>query len=356
MPSPVRLNHHADRARGPPATLAEPSRTHAMVFGSQVSCGFTLGRTRWGSAEGVERRAAEFEPGPPDARGLFQWPAAVVQSLDEAERATFQSILAEKVVIYSDYSGMDSYRHALDQVQIAYHDSFPGAWPAGAMSFVRACDRDQTCQQILMTASKELDQGRSCVFNNILDRLDEVAKQLFEAAEPAQDAALSEKVVGYQSMLEWLLDNRAWAYAMTSECVVHGGRCPVHPSFASSTASVSSSSVVSDPDSDHAAKRRRFFTGEQPSPKIDDPMQPTQDGFSGPIYMNTSGMTCVAWSSVGSKAGHGHESEKFNHTWLCERLKFAEEGLEHLFFGECTAGFPVDKLRKLLTRLTLSWQ
>ena len=69
-----------------------------------------------------------------------------------------------------------------------------------------------------------------------------------------------------------------------------------------------------------------------------------------PVYINTSGMTCVGWSVVGTHGGYGHESEKVNHTWLCERLRFAELGLEHIFFGECVPGFPVNKIRQVLHR------
>ena len=61
--------------------------------------------------------------------------------------------------------------------------------------------------------------------------------------------------------------------------------------------------------------------------------------------MNTSSMTCVGWSTAGRGERFSHASEKYNHIWLVERIRFAELGWEDVFFAECTAAFPaVQKL------------
>ena len=300
----------------------------------------------------MSRRAEEFLPGPPDLRSLFKWPDQVTNSLTHVERMNLDELLARRIEVYSDYSGLDSYRHALGQVQISYNTTFPGKWPKSAVEFSRACDNDATCQKVLIATSREMDKSSSCVFVDICDRLSPGAARFVEACVPAEDLSQQEKMEAYQSMMSWLIDNRAWAYSTVSRCLVHEGDCFVHPAFASPSMNPNPSD-----DGTSAAKRRKILSRQDHSPGPDAPTSPMRyDGLSGPLYVNTSGMTCVGWSTVGTHAAHAHNSEKANNILLCERRHFAELGVEHAFFGECTVHFPVAKLEKALhnTHILLS--
>ena len=74
-----------------------------------------------------------------------------------------------------------------------------------------------------------------------------------------------------------------------------------------------------------------------------------------PLSVNTGSNVCVAWSSVGKRAGCGHSSELPFLIWRQERSQLAcsggdEGSREDLVFQECTQLFPVEQ------RLTKAWQ
>ena len=334
---------------------SKSSSSKSSAGQARAGGGLTLRRPGWASAEGQSIRAESLESGPSSLRGLFQWPSHVIGTLSPTEASQLDAVIQDTLCIYSDYSGMDTYRHALVQIQMAYDRVRPGTWPATSMRFARVCDKEEVPQQILMAAAHELGGGNSCVFGDICHRLGPEAARLYTAAEPSDDADPMMKVAGYQAMLEWFIDNRAWAYADSVPCLVHRKLCPVHPANAqlSHTASGTRKTMSSSTHGGCAGnvhKRRRLFD------EVEDVIE--EEASTKPIYINTSGMTCVGWSSVrahsagsvGGGGGHTHESEKVNHTWLCERLRFAELGLEHIFFGECVVGYPVNKIRKVLHR------
>jgi hypothetical protein len=127
---------------------------------------------RWNSHDGLSQRAEEFEPGPDSLRDLFRWPERAISALDKSEVDRIHDLLNNKAVFYSDYSGMDCYREALELGVAAFRKLHPEkAIPLEPFTFARACDWSSVPQQLLMAVSREVDGGRSCVFGDICSRL-----------------------------------------------------------------------------------------------------------------------------------------------------------------------------------------
>ena len=118
---------------------------------------YTVGKKRCASFDGMCARAEDLPPGPSSLECLFSWPRTTVQALDSDEGVRLRLLMKSGIVVYSDYSGMDSYREALQLSMSAAVERF--GWPgfAGAdgsmlseaIQFVRASDNGRLQQKVL---------------------------------------------------------------------------------------------------------------------------------------------------------------------------------------------------------------
>lgn len=314
---------------------------------------YTVGKKRWASFDGMCARAEDLPPGPSSLECLFSWPRTTVQALDSDEGVRLRLLMKSGIVVYSDYSGMDSYREALQLSMSAAVERF--GWPgfAGAdgsmlseaIQFVRASDNGRLQQKVLCKMSEEFDASQSCVLGDLRERLTSEALAWVNAASPenfegkelkdakllrgkaytnAKTTAIAE---GYAMIGKWISDNRTSIFKTCVPCVSHGKECPVHPAFVQGDGGASANDTGA---SEPSLKRARSA------------------GFERPMYVSTSGMTCVAFANYGTGLKTAHKSEIPWAIWAAERQRFAERGLEDVAFGECVPQFPVQQ--KLLDK------
>lgn len=226
--------------------------------------------------------------GPESLREPFRWPDHTAEALTESEGARLHRLLTHRLVFYSDYSGNDCYREALEVGILGLQRRF--GWtglPEPAMQFPRACDNAPLPQKVLKALRLQQDAGRSCLFGDIGSRLTEVPGAFLDAAKPHGNMPKEDRARAYKSMFDWLVEKRRWAYSGASFCEVHQRMCPSRPGRAA---------MLRPAHQELDGQRER------------------------PLFCNTSGMTCKGWSTAGSQ------------------LQF-----EDLFFAECTARFPTQQ-------------
>ncbi len=162
------------------------------------------------------------------------------------------------------------------------------------------------------------DKGRSCVLNDMRDRLVPAAAEWLRAALPDKDVPREEAAQAYQEITRWLMSNRSWIFSERSWCLIHKQLCPVHPSrFMESTQPL--------------RKRRRLAPrptvvssqSEQQEQTVSNLATPTR--IRKPLYLHDSGMTCVGWSSVGHQLHFADSSEAINAIYVAERRRNAED-------------------------------
>ena len=77
----------------------------------------------------------------------------------------------------------------------------------------------------------DMAEGSSCVFGNILDRLPGDARAWLQSAWPPPDLMPEGRRKCFESIAQWLMDNRQRCFAdkATCHCLVHHGMCDVSP-------------------------------------------------------------------------------------------------------------------------------
>eukprot|EP00439_Symbiodinium_sp_Y106_P049334 s354_g6.t1 len=268
---------------------------------------------------------------------LQQWPLDVLQSLtkpdrDEEIELRLCSHLLQGVSLYTDYSGLDCPREALEMGFRALQ-TLKGYDPdvAGSPVWVgRTCDKGSLQKRLQVALSCTFEKGLRCHFDDILHRLPVEGRQWIAAASPGKQASKAERFEAYKCIADWVMTNRNMLFSVDAQspCMVHHrhtkGRveqCPVHPS----------------------------------------PPPPTADSVAGArrIRVCVAGVTCHAWSAEGSQDGQAHDSEIPLAVWLAERRYMFEQGMEDVCMVECTPRFPAQKrLEETFgdTAVVLAWE
>ena len=257
---------------------------------------------------GLDMRArdANLPLGPPSMRAVFAWPRLKTEkAIDNPTRYTnLNNNIANGCFVASDWTGMDGPRECLTQFDGVWTEVSGEAWrgDGARFTFARACDNAPAPQAVLLYLSTYCDGGRSCVFDEIEDRVITSVSELLDGLRPAADATKDEAEVSYMMMRDELMDRRLELFNIkttTSGCLAHNGRhCLAYPCL----------------------------------------VEPGTPGR--PLVMNFGTHTCVGWSAVGGHAGGGHPSQRSYAIWQAERCALAEQLYEDVFFDECTAYFP----------------
>ena len=173
-----------------------------------------------------KRRRLSFPSADADGRSGLQslqdvmlWPDRVLEGLrsgDASSNAEFElrlyMLYAGKMMFTTDYSGWDCPRWAMDCMATALIKQWQ--WSAQLVKegivFTRACDFGALQQAVLCKVSEDIDGCKSCVLDNIMDRLPTKAQDWIQAARPAEEALTSEKLSAHSFIYEWLVENRKW--------------------------------------------------------------------------------------------------------------------------------------------------
>ena len=256
-------------------------------------------------------------------KDMMLWPCRVLTGLRQAGEVDaelelrLQMLYLGKVWFITDYSGWDCPRWAMYSMGLALISDW--GWSEDmvrkAIRFERACDFGDVQYELLCKVATDLDDGKSCCFHNMMDRLPTRARNFIDSALPDGEDTLQAKIIAHDFIYDWLESNRQWVFPIsaTSPCGVHGKRCSVHP--------------FHDLPPDIAASSDR------------------------PTIFTVAGVTCHAWSAEGSNEGDAHHSAVFNAIWQVERVARAENGEEDGAFFECTERYPIfDKIAVKITR------
>ena len=260
-------------------------------------------------------------------------------------RLRLRTVLRQRIVAVTDYSGLDTPREAMHAAIIGLQRKF--AWPEADVKnvvFKRTCDCGTSQTRLLTWISNHCFGSRVCHFENLFDRLPTWGKEWLAAALPPKNASKAVRSAAHQDIDEWMhrCKDALFTPEQKSMCSVHGRMCPVHPKY-----------DVAMPQP--PAKRSRDEQGtehhpeEIPEDSEDIPEEQSDDERDEPVYINVAGVTCLAWSGEGAQEQHAHFSEVPHSLWCAERSAWASRKDEGLFFSECTPKYPVET--KLMDRL-----
>ena len=281
-------------------------------------CGQGPGRSKW--AQRKVDDAATLPAGPETAEDLGNWPAAVVAGLiscraeDEEVALRLQSHLLAEIVVYTDYSGMDCPREALQLGFAALQKACGWQHPILAqLKFVRSCDISALAQKVLLELAEQQD---GCVFQDMLARLPQTAQLWIESAKPDPDASMESAREAYSVVRQWVFENRDWIFPDDAEswCCRHMKQCPAHPLLQASQ-SMAAPAVAS-----------KASMGQRP------------------LMVNCAGVSCLPWTAEGSQRREASECDIPHSVWVAERSVRANRLQEDICFIECTPRYAFDKM------------
>ena len=250
-----------------------------------------------------EAEASKMLPGPTTWDEVMSWPVDLVSRLKshggDKKMQTFMDMFKFGGTHNTDYSGFECPREMMHQLQKVLIDLYKIDGGGGNFMhrFVRSCDVGRLQRQVLLYMTTHLDNGKSCVLEDIEGCLDDWVVAELDAMVPhkyKQELTSEQKEeVGkaYADMWAWLVRDRdnILPSPVLSKCLTHGAYCPL---FARREESVDSNAL-------------RF---------------------------NWAGTTCTGWSSVGLQEGFTHVSERTHNVWLLQRVVAAERNMEDGFF------------------------
>ena len=263
-------------------------------------------RRRVGSLESRASDAAHLRCGPHTLAEAFMWPRSKVQDLEKAfpdKVARLRNNLCNGIAATSDYSGIGCDQEIMWQLDKAM-DGMGWNWrKRHGFRFYRACDNDPLPQSVLLHRSKRLSMNRTCLMNDIEDRLPEWAIAYLDAKMPECHADEATKKQAYADIDEWICENRAMLFNShtASRCLVHGRDCPI------------------------ALPQETSLQGYDCADADDNDDVDTAFTFGRPLRLNFAGKSCVGWSAVGQKGMYAHHSERTFSVWKNELMAIAAQ-------------------------------
>ena len=306
-----------------------------------------------------------LRPGPQSLDELCSWPLTVVQSLvsakdgNDGERfSRLKALLGRGLWIDSDYSGIAGEHEVMHQMVEALNlvASGSGVEALKDVKIVhgRFCDKAKQQQQVLRFISS-LHNNSICVFDDLNDRLPETARAVLDNMTPKQKISSKEAADLYRNMSEWLLENRAWAFAQENscQCLVHdrrcrGERCRDLRDRSDHAVTVTVVEPVGVQPFNKACEAQvvcvRVGVGLPPVQehcrRRDCPPGRARRS-SNFVRVNMAGTVCTGWSAAGKGLHFADPSERPHAIWASERVARAEQGLEDFMISECTPRYPV---------------
>ena len=173
---------------------------------------------RRGSAEYMMAQQ-QYAPGPVDLEQLLLFPTHMVRTIctDSLRKERLLALLQHGVQHSSDYSGIGAEREALRCMTLAIASETGMRVPH---MHTRSCDIDLTAQKVLCHIAETEDNGRTCVFPDILKQVDPLAQQWLSACHVDPEAGSAQRQANFEDMRDWLLDNGPWAVTQAGHVAV----------------------------------------------------------------------------------------------------------------------------------------
>ena len=305
----------------------------------------------------LHRRASSFldDQGPGSLEQLCLW--------DECYASRFQemSLMGNRLMhnlkrgtfIATDFSGFDAPRECFRIMTQALSKEFRTEQPLPVYC-VRSCDWAPVPKKTLILQSDLLDGGSSCVFSNIMDRLQPDVRDWVQEAGPTKAMSIEEAKQANELVEQFLGQPGEVLFSADGLCYceMHRQRCPsrLSPALQSmkdgqtgaaggESMHVSSSSALSPP------KKKKAYAGGKPwyEKQFSDFLLDAAEDAPMPIVCNISGLVCTDYTPLGKQRGLQGSglTEPFHAVWKAERAYLASLGSEDFFFTENSSAYPV---------------
>eukprot|EP00435_Cladocopium_sp_Y103_P047823 s241_g14.t1 len=197
----------------------------ADVFAEDKPCAAKRQRRKCKRGSLADLKSKEHLPaGPADVHELFNYPEVLVHDAFKKRQweTRFRQLLQDGLIEHSDYSGVSAEREAKRLLFQVLEDNYN--FPV-SHCFLRACDIDSNCQDVLIQASDLLDGGRSCVFTDIRAQVhpeaqahcEDVLKTINSAAADDMEASQAAN----QEIFDYLMQNGEKAVSKDSLACPH---------------------------------------------------------------------------------------------------------------------------------------
>jgi hypothetical protein len=272
-------------------------------------------------------------------------------------------LLRGGALMYTDYSGIDFPREAI-RMSLPAVTSFLQRDIAD-VQYVRACDWGPLQHKALCKQSVLLDQGRSCVFKDLNDRLHPDIQRWLDMVAPVKETKTEHALAANNKITEHLAQNSSWAFNRdaTSYCSVHKRQCPAYPAqvakraaaqameMEASLASASSDShLASRPgqggdSSGHSSCTQKLDGSSHNRPASEAKASPVawyeemnamdvDSDAPAKLALSIGGLTCTDYSPLGKQKRGAGLQERHAAVWMQERRQLAQWLLEDIFFTE----------------------
>ena len=309
----------------------------------------------------IGRRASSLldDRGAESQEQLNQW--------DQFYALRFQefSLMSERLLgnlqrglyVGTDFSGFDAPRECFRIMTCALDKEF-GAQLSDHVHFVRSCDLGVLQKKCLMLQSDMFDAGGSCVFSDVLDRLNPDARDWIKTAGPTKTMSLQGAQAANQLVEQFVQRSKGQLFMGDgcSYCEMHRQRCPAFISAvlqskkdsgeASSSASVAGVSAGSDGDgsvsvSPTKMKKQSYAGKPWHEGALNLSMGSDEDM---PVVCNISGLVCTDYTPLGKQRGlvGAGLTEPVHAVWIAERRYLASHDMEDWFFTENSSKYPVE--------------
>ena len=304
-----------------------------------------------GRGQGKRRKrspvsARGLAPGPWNGEELDDWHCTLITDLlggDEEAALRLRTNLLGKLQFYTDYSGVDAPRLAMEQALLGC-EAFFGHSFGGCVCFSRSCDIGRVQTEVLVRASKELHNSEQCHFGCIVSRLPSFAQDWVKSAMPPEDAPKEVKESAMIDIQRYLDSHSELCFGrgLKCKCFVHGKNCPVWPGEECQSAVGPARPAIEGGGEGHAAGVDQLLEG-CPGFLEEEGDELLSSAAAPPLRINVAGVTCVAYSAEGKQERGAHKSELPHSIWASERRQWAQDGREDLFFSECVKRYPVQE-------------
>ena len=272
------------------------------------------GRVSWEQTRDI--RVATLPPGP-DTPELALWPLHNARSCfrsnpetDEAMTERFLLHLERGVISVGQFSGIEMAREAMELgidgfQKITKHDI-----PRDCFVHMSSTEKATVQQQFLIDVSKDLDHGDSCVFGDILERLEPWVRESLMRQSPTKEMSKDIRIKKNKSAHRYLMKHRGSFFGRNTKsyCRIHKKHCLVGAQ-AAWRETLTKSGMLSLP-------RKR------------------------PLIISYAGVPCTPWTQRGAREGMAHLDQIVHSVWVAERRSYAELKAEDIAFLECHSYYP----------------
>ena len=187
-----------------------------------------------------------------NSASVFDYPQMLCSQLwqDSLLRANFVRLMPAGLLHASDYAGVDGNREAFRLITAVAEQQLGLKVP---YQLHRACDSGAVQHRVLKTVAQNFDEGRSCLHNDINDRLPQDIKSEVAKMMPKESDTVEAKQNAFSAIENFLQSKPdALGTRTVSMCAIHERLCPLSLTI---TAEAGSRAILSRGGSSHGSTK-----------------------------------------------------------------------------------------------------